>query len=259
MHDRLMAGRRVAALLLWTVTLLLPALPIWRVRRRLPRRLVRLWNCGCCTIAGLEVRRVGRPATGAPTLFVANHVSYLDIIVLGGVLDAAFVAKSEIAGWPLIGLIGRLGRTVFVQRRTMQCARQCDALAARLGAGESLILFAEGTSTDGARVRPFKSALFGVLDRPELAAQVMVQPVTIAYTRFRGGLAIGHWLRPCYAWYGDMALAPHLWAALGLPGAEVELCFHDPVPATAFASRKALADHAERQVTHGLAALRQAA
>ncbi len=202
---------------------------------------------------------LGRPATGAPTLFVANHLSYLDIIVLGGVLDAAFIAKSEVARWPLIGLLGRLGRTVFVQRRALQSARQCDALAERLGAGGSLILFAEGTSTDGARVRPFKSALFGVLDRPGLAAQVTIQPVTIAYTRFRGGLAIDHGLRPCYAWYGDMALAPHLWRALGLPGAEVELRFHDPLSSRAFASRKALAGHAERQVAAGLAALRRAA
>jgi lyso-ornithine lipid O-acyltransferase len=259
MHDRLLAGIRAAALLLWTGSLLLPALLVWRLRGRLPRRLARLWCRGCCAIAGLEVRRLGRPASAAPVLFVANHVSYLDIIVLGGVLDAAFIAKSEVAGWPLIGLLGRLGRTVFVRRHALQSARQCDALAARLGAGESLVLFAEGTSTDGTRVRPFKSALFGALDRPDLAARVTIQPVTIAYTRFRGGLAIDHGLRRCYAWYGDMALAPHLWSALGLPGAEVELRFHEPVSGRAFASRKALASHAEREVANGLAALRPAA
>jgi len=259
MHDRLLAGFRVAALILWTASLLPPALLIWRLRRRLPRRLARLWCRGCCALTGLEVKPVGRLASTTPILFVANHVSYLDIIVLGSVLDAAFIAKSEVARWPLVGLIGRLGRTVFVQRRAAQSARQCDALATRLGAGDSLVLFAEGTSTDGARVRPFKSALFGVLDRPGLAAQVTIQPVTIAYTRFRGGLVIDHALRRCYAWYGDMALAPHLWAALGLPGAEIELRFHEPVPGRAFASRKALAGHAERQVADGLAALRRAA
>jgi lyso-ornithine lipid O-acyltransferase len=259
MHDRVLASSRALALILWTGALLLPALLLWRLRRQLPASLSRLWCRGCCAITGLDVKRIGRPAGAAPTLFVANHVSYLDIIALGSVLDAAFLAKSEVAGWPLIGLLGRLGRTVFVQRRASQSARQCDALAARLGAGESLILFAEGTSTDGTRVRPFKTALFGVLDRPGLAAKVAIQPVTIAYTRFRGGLAIEHALRPCYAWYGDMALAPHLWSALGLPGAEVELRFHEPVPGQAFASRKALADHAERQVADGLAELRRAA
>ena len=79
-----------------------------------------------------------------------------------------------------------------------------------------------------------------------------IQPVTIVYRQFRGGLAIGRALRACYAWYGDMALLPHLWAALGLPGVRVELRFHKPLPAAAFASRKALAAHAERQVASGL-------
>jgi lyso-ornithine lipid O-acyltransferase len=259
MHDRLLAGLRALSLTLWTASLLLPALLVWRLGWQHRVRVARLWCRGCCAIVGLEVKRIGRPAAGTPTLFVANHVSYLDIIALGSVLDAAFVAKSEVASWPLIGLISRLGRTLFVQRRTLQSGRQCDALAARLRAGDSLVLFAEGTSTDGARVRPFKSALFGVLDRPDLAAAVTIQPVTIAYVRFRGGLAIEHALRPCYAWYGDMALAPHLWSVLGLPGAEVELRFHDPLANHAFASRKALAGHAERQVADGLAALRRAA
>ena len=259
MHQRLLAGWRVAALALWTGALLLPALLTYSLIGRTPRRLARLWNRSCCAIAGLRLRVVGAPATGHPTLFVANHISYLDIVVLGGLLDAAFIAKSEVADWPVIGLIARLGRTVFVQRSAMHCARQCDALAARLGAGDSLVLFAEGTSSDGARVRPFRSALFGVLDRPDLAARVTVQPVTLAYTRFRGGLPIIHSLRCCYAWYGDMALVPHLWSALGLPGVEVELRFHDPLPATAFTSRKALAAHAERQVANGLAELRATA
>jgi lyso-ornithine lipid O-acyltransferase len=259
MHDRLLAGFRALALTLWTAGLLLPPPLVWRLCPHHRVRVARLWCRGCCAIVGLEVKRIGRPAAVAPTLFVANHVSYLDVIVLGSVLDAAFVAKSEVASWPLVGVLSRLGRSLFVQRRTLQSARQCGALALRLRAGDNLVLFPEGTSTDGARVRPFKSALFGVLDRPDLAAAVTIQPVTIAHVRFRGGLAIEHALRPCYAWYGDMALAPHLWSALGLPGAEVELCFHDPVAGQAFASRKALAGHAERQVADGLAALRRAA
>jgi putative hemolysin len=130
----------------------------------------------------------------------------------------------------------------------------------RCGANERLILFAEGTSSDGSRVLPFKSALFDALERPGSGGPVTtVQPVTIAYRRFRGGPAIGRAQRACYAWYGDMALLPHLWSALGLPGAEIELRFHAPLPATAFTSRKALAAHAERQVATGLEGLRTAA
>jgi 1-acyl-sn-glycerol-3-phosphate acyltransferase len=259
MHERVLAGARVAALVLWTGALLPPVLLAFWVRGRTSRRLARCWHQGCCAIAGLRLRVVGARATRRPTLFVVNHVSYFDIVVRGSLLDAAFIAKSEVADWPVIGLIARLGRTVFVHRSAMHCARQCEALAARLGAGDSLVLFAEGTSSDGARVLPFRSALFGVLDRPDVAARVVVQPVTLAYSRFRGGLAIGHWLRPCYAWYGDMALVPHLWSALGLPGAEVELRFHEPLPATGFASRKALTANAERHVANGLAELRAAA
>jgi 1-acyl-sn-glycerol-3-phosphate acyltransferase len=99
-HDRLLAAFRAAALILWTASLLPVALLIWRLRRQVPRRLAKLWCRGCCAITGLEVKPVGRPASAAPILFVANHVSYLDIIVLGSVLDATFIAKSEIASGP---------------------------------------------------------------------------------------------------------------------------------------------------------------
>jgi lyso-ornithine lipid O-acyltransferase len=259
MHDRLLAAVRLAALVLWTGLLLLPALGAWGLRARVPAPLVRGWNRGCCAIAGVEVRVVGAPDPREGLLLVANHVSYLDIIALGSRIDAAFVAKAEVARWPGIGLIARLGRTVFVQRNSAHSARQCATLAGRLGAGGRLILFAEGTSSDGTRVLPFKSALFGALDRPGGAPGVTVQPVTIAYRQFRGGLAIGRSLRACYAWYGDMALVPHLWSALGLPGVLVELRFHEALPATAFASRKALASHAERQVASGLDGWRAAA
>jgi 1-acyl-sn-glycerol-3-phosphate acyltransferase len=259
MHDRPLAALRLTALVLWTLLLLAPALLAWWLRRRIPPALARLWHGGCCWIAGLEVKVVGTPDPGPRLLYVANHVSYLDIIALGSQLDAAFIAKAEVSAWPAIGLIARLGRTVFVQRRATQCGRECRTLASRLTADERLILFAEGTSSDGTRVLPFKSALFGALEQRGTNHPVMIQPVTIAYRRFRGGLALARSFRSCYAWYGDMALVPHLWSVLGLPGAEVELRFHDPLPATAFTSRKALAAHAQHQVATGLEDFRAAA
>jgi 1-acyl-sn-glycerol-3-phosphate acyltransferase len=149
-----LASLRALALLAWTGILLPPCLSWWMLCGRAPRRIVRLWHRGCCRIAGLQVRVRGAPEVRGPTLFVANHVSYLDIVVLGSLVDATFVAKSEIAVWPLIGLLARIGRTVFIHRRAAYCAGQCDALAARLEAGQSLILFAEGTSSDGGRVLP---------------------------------------------------------------------------------------------------------
>jgi 1-acyl-sn-glycerol-3-phosphate acyltransferase len=240
-----------------TGALLLPAVLAAAVGR-VPAWLKRAWHRGCCAIFGLEIRVHGEPALAGGTLYVANHISYLDISVLGSVLNVPFVAKSEIAGWPVVGLIGRLGDTLFIERQAGQARGQRDALAVRLAAGERLILFAEGTSSSGERVLPFKSALFAALVPGDAPQAIQMQPVTIAYPRFRGGLGIGHGMRPLYAWYGDMMLLPHIWSALGLPGAEVEVRFHPPVSAAAFASRKALARHAEQQVADGLAAARAA-
>jgi lyso-ornithine lipid O-acyltransferase len=259
MRRRLLATARTLALLAWTGALLAPCLSSWLLRGRAPRRIVRLWHRGCCRIVGLRVRVRGARVASDPALFVANHVSYLDIVVLGSLVDAGFVAKAEVAAWPLIGLLARIGRTVFVQRRAAYCAAQRNALAERLRAGDSLILFAEGTSSDGGRVLPFKSALFAAVERSPGGPAIRVQPVTIAYARLRGGLSIDYALRSLYAWYGDMALAPHLWAVLGLPGALIEVRFHAPLVAAEFGSRKALARHAERQVADGLVAARLAA
>jgi 1-acyl-sn-glycerol-3-phosphate acyltransferase len=257
-HNPILASGRALACIALTGTLLIPALLAALVLGRVPPWLKRAWHRGCCAIFGLEIRVYGEPTLQRATLYVANHVSYFDIVVLGSVLNVPFVAKQEVAGWPVIGLIGKLGQTMFVDRKAARTAGQRDALAARLGAGERLILFAEGTSSSGDRVLPFKSALFGALERGDAGRALRVQPVTIAYTRFRGGLAMGHSLRPLYAWYGDMTLLPHIWSALGLPGAEVEVRFHPPVSASDFASRKALARHAEQEVAGGLAAARAA-
>lgn len=259
MDPRVSATWRAVALVLLTGVLLGPTALARLFLGRAPRWLTRLWHRGCCAIAGLRIRVHGIPEGGRPTLFVANHVSYLDIVILGSLVDAAFVAKSEVDGWPGIGLIARIGRTVFVRRTATESLLQRNALAARLDAGENLLLFAEGTSSDGVRVLPFKSALFAAVEGRAAGARVKVQPVTLLYSRLRGGLPIDHTLRPLYAWYGDMDLLPHLWAVLGLPGADVEVCFHPPVIAAEFGCRKALARHAQRQVADGLAAARLAA
>ncbi len=257
-HNRVLAAGRAFACLAMTGALLVPALLLAAVAGRVPRWLKRAWHRGCCAIFGLEIRTQGEPALAGGTLYVANHISYLDIAVLGSVLNVPFVAKSEVAGWPVIGLIGSLGETLYIDRDARQARGQRDALAARLAAGERLILFAEGTSSRGERVLPFKSALFAALAQGEGGVAMQMQPVSIAYPRFRGGLGIGHGMRPLYAWYGEMTLLPHIWSALGLPGAEVEVRFHQPVSAAAFASRKSLARYAEQEVASGLAAARAA-
>jgi lyso-ornithine lipid O-acyltransferase len=239
---------RLALYLAWTATLM-PVQALGLVcRRPWVRTLPRFYHRQCCRILGLRVRTIGRPAGGRGVLFAANHVSYLDIPVFGSVLPASFIAKREIAGWPLFGWLARLQRSVFVDRRVRSTARQRDDIAGRLAAGDSLILFPEGTSGDGNRILPFKSALFSVA----AAVPATVQPVSIGYTRL-DGLPIGRALRPLFAWYGAMTMAPHLWRVVGLGTIEIVVEFHPPTTLAACGSRKALARYCEERVAAGLA------
>jgi 1-acyl-sn-glycerol-3-phosphate acyltransferase len=117
----------------------------------------------------------------------------------------------------------------------------------RLGQGDILVLFPEGTSSDGRAIKPFKSAFFGAAELPG----VIVQPLTLAYSGHRN-LPMNGRLRPFYAWYGDMDLPPHLWQALAMGPIEVTVIFHSPLRISEEHSRKALARHAEREVRQGL-------
>lgn len=220
----------------------------WPLRTTLPR----WYHKHCCRILGIRVVRRGRPAQESPVLFAANHCSYLDIIVLGALLPASFVAKSEVAKWPLFGLLAKLQRSVFVDRRPRRTAEQRDFMAARLEAGDNLILFPEGTSGDGNRVLPFKSSLLSVAELRPQGRPLTVQPVSITYTML-DGLPLGRYLRPFFAWYGDMELAGHLWQWVGLGRLTVVVRFHQPVDLTRFASRKELSEYCYLAASQGMA------
>jgi 1-acyl-sn-glycerol-3-phosphate acyltransferase len=238
-----------------TLALLPPYLLALGLGRRPRRAVARAWFAGACSLCSLRLRARGRPAAG-PALFVANHVSYLDVPVLGALIDAVFVAKAEVAGWPAIGWLARLHGTLFIARARRQTPGQTAAIARRLDEGESVLVFPEGTSSDGRRVLPFKSALFAVAERRPVGAEFSVQPISIAYVGDGGG-PLGAGARALYAWYGDMTLLDHLFTVLGLPGVAVEVVFHDPVPASGFASRKDLARRCETLVADGVRATRR--
>lgn len=244
---------RFLGFVLWTLVAMGPYLALltlgWKGYSRYARRYFRV----VCRLCGLRVVSHGTPAGGVwPVLFVANHASYLDIIVLGSLLPACFVAKSEVAGWPGFGFLARIAQTAFVDRRRGGTAKERSLLRRRIEDGDSLILFPEGTSNDGNRVLPFKSSLFAVAETPLAdGSPLVVQPVSVAYTRL-DGMPMGRALRPFYAWYGDMALAGHLLAALGLGRATVEVIFHAPVSIRDFKDRKALANHCHDVVHTGV-------
>jgi 1-acyl-sn-glycerol-3-phosphate acyltransferase len=240
-------------LLLAGVALYLAALPFGRRAAWIGRFV---WCRGCLLLLNVQVRRHGRAFTACPTLFVANHVSWLDILVLGQAVDGTFVAKAEVAGWPLFGWLARLAGTMFVRRHWRLARQQCRELAARLKEGQDIILFPEGTSTDGRSVQPFKSTLFAaagpkILDRP-----VAVQPVTLAYVALADGTPIGKDDAGRYAWYGDSVFAAHLLAVLCDRGCRIELVFHEPVLSWEVPDRKAMARHAREVVARDLLARR---
>jgi 1-acyl-sn-glycerol-3-phosphate acyltransferase len=204
---------------------------------------------------GLQIRVIGAPLPhGArPIIYVCNHSSWLDIPAVGGVLRACFVAKGDVAGWPIIGTVARLGRTIFVSRNRTGTIRERDDMQARLAAGDDLILFPEGTSSDGARVLPFRSAFFAAAYGD---AKPIIQPVSIVFDRL-AGLPVSHASRAVFAWYGDMDLLPHYWQVVQWRGKRASLLFHAPLDPADFPDRKALSQAAWEAVADGAAALRQ--
>lgn len=191
----------------------------------------------------LRVTVEGAPPVAGPVLFVANHISWADIPILGGVLPASFVAKSEVAAWPLIGWLGRRAGTVFVERRRGAVAGQRDALSARFADGGQVILFAEGGSADGRNVLPFKPALFA----SAVESDVAVQPVTLIYETV-GGEPVGDANRLRIAWVGEATLLPHVWWVLRRGGADARIVIHPPVRPHDFASRAELASACREMV-----------
>lgn len=246
--------RGVVRLALWTGwTLML--LPVQVVSVALGSSLAEtiplLYHRGCRHIIGIDVVCLGKISETKPTLFVSNHISYLDITVLASLVRLSFIAKSEVATWPLFGLLAKLQRSVFVERRPARTAHHRDAIGARLDAGDRLVLFAEGTSSDGNRVLPFKSALFSVAERTTDGVPLAIQPVSIAYVRL-DGLPLGREWRAYYAWYGDMEMPAHFWKIFTLGRVTVEVRFHPPVTIQDIGNRKALSDYCHHQVAQGV-------
>ena len=243
---------RLALYLAWTVGLMPVQVIGLALRRRWTSRLPVFYHRWCCRILGFRIRVVGTPTAERPVLFAANHISYTDITILGSVIPGSFIAKAEVADWPFFGWLAKLQRSVFVDRRVRSIATQRNAISDRLAAGDALILFPEGTSGDGNRVLPFKSALFGAAQMGKSLPPVIVQPVSLAYTRL-DGIPIGRLYRPFFAWYGAVDLAPHMWSMVGLGTVEVVVEFHPPTFLSDCGSRKALAGYCHARIAGGVA------
>lgn len=255
--------RRLAAAfsLLGLVALTAAALPLQalavRTKLGLGRSLPVWWHRRVLAALAVRVRVTGTPITDRPLLVTPNHASWLDISVIGSLMPISFVAKSEVASWPLFGLLAKLQRTVFVDRtRRTATGAAADALGDRLAAGDCMVLFPEGTSWRGDEVLPFRSALLGAARSAITRGghdRVWVQPLTVVYTRL-AGLPIGRAERARVGWYGDMELTSHLWGVFVAGGLDVEVIWGEALPYDAATDRKKLAADLEATVRRDLVA-----
>jgi 1-acyl-sn-glycerol-3-phosphate acyltransferase len=248
---RVRAVRRIATILLWTLV----AIPIQALLMVLPGRgnvaFGRFYWRSVAWLMGLKVQVVGEQTRSTSVLFVSNHSSWLDIVVLGGALDACFVAKREVGEWPVISIIAKLGRTVFVSRSRTQTKGEAGLIRERLGAGDNIILFPEGTTSDGGRVLPFRSAFLSVADHARV-----VQPVSVVFDRL-GGLPACRRDRPLFAWYGDMEIGSHFWRLARRSKTRATVVLHAPLDPAHYPDRKTLTAACAEVVTEGCATLRQ--
>jgi 1-acyl-sn-glycerol-3-phosphate acyltransferase len=252
----------LAAFFAFTVPLMPLQLLFLLTGSRYARTFPHWYHRQVCKILGIRLKLEGKVAREQGVLLISNHVSWLDITVLSAVAPVSFVAKQEVASWPFVSWLAKLQRSVFVDRnRRSEVTDKANEILERLKAGDHVVLFAEGTSSDGNTVVPFKTPLFAAAKPTggaSLGEDICAQTLALTYTRLHG-LPLCRRGRPAVAWYGDMDLADHAWRLLGLGPLDVNIRIGPPVPLDDFADRKALARYAEARVRSDVAELLRAA
>jgi len=258
---------RTVSIVLAIVALTLVLLPFQLIgiafELRLQRTIPHLYHRILCALIGIRISEVGRRSIAAPALILSNHVSWLDICVITALAPVVFVAKSEVAEWPVFGWLAKLQRTIFINRQARhQTGAATREIAGRLLGGDAVVLFAEGTSSDGIRVLPFRSSLVGAvhhaLGNTTHHTHITVQPMSLAYVGF-GGVPMGRGLRERVAWYGDADLIPHLLHVLSSGAVDVTVSWGEATAYDMSADRKAIARAAEKSVRRMTAAALRAA
>lgn len=250
-----MSSFRGAAVLTGFFALTVPLMPVQALLLRIGSKSARTfphwYHRQVCRLLGIRIHLDGEVVRDRPVLLVANHTTWLDIPVLSAVAPVSFVAKKEVGTWPFVSSLARLQRSVFVDRtRRTAVGEAAGEILARLAQGDTIVLFAEGTSSDGNRVLPFMTSLFAAAkpsQETSAAPDAVVQTLSAVYTRLHG-IPLGRAERPGVAWYGDMEMRSHAWSLLKAGPLDVEVRVGPPAPLASFADRKELARHSEAQV-----------
>ena len=243
----LLRGVGLVLVVLWGIlatSLLLLLRPAGsRMHGRVLQPFARHWFRLVQRTLGVHLFISGKPADG-PVLLAANHISWLDIVVLGSHVGACFVSKSEVANWPLVGWLARQGGTLFIHRgRHDSAERIAHDMTARLVRRERLLFFPEGTTSDGRNVKRFKNRLF----QPAVQVCAPVQPVAIRYAR-------GSEKVDPVAYIEGVSMAASLRGVLARPRTEAHIQWCDAFPVTGL-ERREVALEAETRVNRALAGM----
>lgn len=213
----------------------------------------RFWHKVVCLIFKIRIKRSGEIYKKTQTLYVSNHLSYLDIVAIGSILKGCFIGKEDIAEWPVFSTLAKLQHTVFVSRNPTKAKQEGANMSAALNKGRNIILFPEGTSTIGDKVRPFKSSPFSIVENSK-RQNIMIQPISLSLLHVDKKTATTEDLKNIYAWHTDIdtPLEQHLWNFMKSRGATLDIHFHAPLSAENYENRKTLAKACHKVVSNHL-------
>ena len=204
----------------------------------------------CLRIFGIKIKTFGKVSINFPILIISNHASYLDIIILGSLYKTSFIAKKEISKWPLLGILAKLQNTIFIDRRVSSLKNQENQIIKHLNEKKNLVIFPEGTSSDGNRVLPFKSSLFNIFEK-NLNSKILVQTITIVYKKING-IPMNRIERKNITWHSNMDLIPNIFNVLKKLSIEVEIIFNDEFLPSKEYDRKKIALHCWEKINYNL-------
>ncbi len=247
-----MANIRFIAILtgivLVTIPLLMLALTTRLLRLSVAEKIPQYFHQFILKFFGVTVHIIGERKQNVPLIITANHLSWLDIMVIGASIPCYFVAKSDIATWPILGFLAKIQNTIFVNRKAKgsEVSNQVNDLTKALKNNKTIILFPEGTTSDGNKLLPFKSALLAAA-QPTKHYIPYIQTLCLKYNKV-SGMPVHRKQRPFLSWYGDMDLLPHVKGILTQSPISVELQFGDPVLYSDFENRQKLAKYLENNL-----------
>ena len=204
----------------------------------------------CRRIFGIKIKICGKVSGNFPVLFISNHASYLDILILGSLFKTSFVAKREVEKWPLFGILAKLQNTIFIDRKISSLKIQESKIIKHLNKKKNLVIFPEGTSSDGNKVLPFKSSLFNIFEK-NLNAKISIQTITIIYKKING-IDMNRIDRKNITWHSDMDLVTNFFSVLKKLTIQVEVIFDDKFLPPKEHNRKKIALHCWKKINYNL-------